>query len=257
MIRRVFAKIDDVFADTAKRKTDAAKARFSRAPNTSGASADVFRDSCREISEAFTGEGYKYAKSGPHLTKNSGPFRYFIFFQSSHNNIPGQHVALWMHANVRSPVLKKWRNGQLKPHRNDAWVAGGMVHNLKRDHAMIEWEIANKETRSAVVQDAIRFIRAEVLTYFQRFSDPGAVISELCHQEIKAFELASSIEFALCFGTHAQAQMILNRFIDHRKDLERQIEIATRTFRNEGFPNYYAAAYAEQVAWVRTAYHLE
>jgi hypothetical protein len=60
---------------------------------------------------------------------------------------------------------------------------------------MIEWELANDETRSAVVEDAIRFVRAEVLPYFRRFSDPSAVISELCLKEIGAFELAVLVPF--------------------------------------------------------------
>src|SRR5450631_2114966 len=107
--------------------------------------------------------------------KSCAPFNYRVSFQSSHNNIPGKHVALWMHANVRSPRLKKWRGEQLKPYRNDGWVAGGMVHLLNRRHVMIEWKLANDETRSAVVEDAIQFIRTEVFPYFHRFSDPSAV----------------------------------------------------------------------------------
>jgi len=259
-MRNVFDKIADVFADTAKRKAEAAKARTAHSSDTAVPSKDVFTDACRQISEAFIGNGYKYAKSGPHFTKSCASFNYRVSFQSSHNNIPGKHVALWMHANVRSPRLKKWRAEQLKPYRNDGWVAGGMVHLLNRRHAMIEWELANDETRSAVVEDAIQFIRTEVFPYFHRFSDPSAVISELCLKEIKeinAFGLASSVEFALCFGSHEEAQRILNRFISQRQDLRDQIEIASQTFRKEGFPAYFPFANAEQVAWVKTAYHLE
>jgi hypothetical protein len=256
-MRKIFDKIDDVFADTAERKTEAATARTSGTLRSPTSSANVFRGACQKISEAFVGEGYKYARSGPHLTRNSASFVYRISFQSSHNNIPGQHVALWMHANVRSPLLKKWRGEQLNPYRKDDWVAGGMVHLLNRIHAMIEWELGHEETRSAVVEDAIHFIRSDVFAYFQRFNDPGAVIAELCQKEIGAFQIASSVEFALCFGSREQAQTILNRFIAQRKDLHDQIESATLNFRKEGFPACYSAAYADQVAWVRTAYNLK
>lgn len=145
-------------------------------------------------------------------------------------------------------------NGSL--FRKDGWIAGGMVHLLNRKHAMIEWELANDETRPAVVADAIQFIRTEVFPYFQRFSDPVAVISELSLKETMAFELASSIEFALCFGSHDQEQAILNRFVAQRKDLHDQIEIGTQAFRRDGLPAYCVTAYAEQVAWVRITYHL-
>ncbi len=122
---------------------------------------------------------------------------------------------------------------------------------------MLEWELANEENRHLVVDDAIQFIRSAVFSYFRRFDDPSAVILELCLKEIPAFEVASSVEFALCFGSYQQAQIILNRFISQRKDLHDQIEIAPQAFRKEGFPAYHAAAYAEQVAWVRTAYNLQ
>lgn len=256
-MRKVFDKIADVFADTANRKTEAARARTTRSSDAAVPSKDVFADACRHISEAFIDDGYKFAKSGPHFTKNGDPFDYRVSFQSSHNNIPGRHVALWMHANVSSPRLKKWRGEQLKPYRKDGWVAGGMVHLLSRTHAMIEWELANEETRPLVVEDAIRFVRSEVFSYFQRFGDANAVISELCLKEIEAFGLASSIEFALCFGSHEQAQRILNRFVSQRQDLRDQIDLATRTFREQGLPAYQTIDYADQVAWVRTAYHLE
>ena len=256
-MHKAFEKIDDVFADTARRKEEAARARTTRSLETALAPRDVFAGACRQISEAFIADGYKYAKSGPHLTKNSDPFSYRISFQSSHNNIPGKHVVLWMHANVHSSRLKKWRGEQLKPYRKDGWVAGGMVHLLNRKSAMLEWELANEDNRRLVVDDAIRFIRSEVFSYFRRFDDSSAVISELCLKEVPAFELASSIEFALCFGNHQQAQLILNRFISQRTDLHDQIETSTQAFRNEGFPAYHPTAYADQVAWVRTAYHLE
>ncbi len=255
-MRKVFDKVHDVFADTASRKADAARARTADSSVATVPPKDVFAESCRRISEPFIGEGFKYAKSGPHLTKNSGSFSYRISFQSSRNNIPGRHIALWVHANVRSPRLKEWRNEQLRPYRNDGWVAGGMVHLLSRKHAMIEWELANDETRPAVVEDAIQFIRTEVFPYFQRFSDPSAVISELCLNGIMAFELASSIEFALCFGSHERAQIILNRFVAQRKDLQDQIDIATQAFRRDGLPTHYVTSYAEQVAWLRIAYRL-
>jgi hypothetical protein len=256
-MRKLFQQIEDVFTDTAARKAAAAKARATGSPGTTDASRAVYLNACRQIAEAFAGDGYKFAKSGPHFTKRTGPFHYHVAFQSSHHNIPGQHVVLWMHADVLSPKLGDWRRQQPHPHRNNDWVAGGMVHLLNRRHAMIEWELADASRREATIEDAINFVRTEIFPYFHKFSDPSALIEELCTRDVNAFGLASSVEFALCFGSREQANRILGRIVAQRQDLRDQIEQSTQTFRRDGFPEFFATSYPDQVAWVRTAYDLQ
>jgi len=256
-MRKLFHNIEEVFADTGARKAAAAKARATGSPGDTERSRDVYLNACREIAGAFVGDGYKFVKSWPHFTKKGGPFNYRIAFQSSHNNIPGQHVVLWMHANVLSPQLRDWRRQQPHPHRDDDWVAGGMVHLLNRKHAMIEWELADPSRRGATIEDAIQFVRTEVFSYFRKFSDPPALIEELCTKDVNAFGVASSVEFALCFGSREQAQRILDRYVAQRPDLRDKIETETQTVRREGFSEFFAASYTDQVAWVRIAYDLQ
>jgi hypothetical protein len=256
-VRKLFHNIEAVFADTGARKTAAAKSRANVSSSAAEPSRDVYLNACRQIAEAFAGDGYKFAKSGPHFTKKDDPFIYCVSSQSSHNNIPGQHVVLWMHAWVRSPKLANWRRRQPHPHRDDDYVAGGMVHLLNRKHAMIEWELADISTRKATIEDAVRFVRSDVFPYFQKFSDPTALILELHTKNVAEFGVASSVEFALCFGSPEQAQRILDRYIAQRPDLRNQIEQSTQTFLREGFPEFFATSYADQVAWVRTAYDLK
>jgi hypothetical protein len=256
-MRKLFQRIEEVFADTAARKAAAAKARAIDSNGTTEPSRDVYLNACREIAGAFVGDGYKFVKSWPHFTKKGGPFNYRIAFQSSHNNIRGQHVVLWMHANVLSPQLRHWRRQQSHPHRNDDWVAGGMVHLLSRRHAMIEWELADASTRGATIEDAIQFVRTEVFPYFHKFSDPATLIEKLCTEDVNAFGVASSVELALCFGSRERAQRILDRYVAQRPDLRDKIETETQTIRRGGFPEFFATSYAEQVAWVRIAYDLK
>jgi hypothetical protein len=130
-----------------------------------------------------------------------------------------------------------------------------MVHLLK-DNRFIEWNLAHQDKRATVIADAIDFVRLVVLPYFERFSDPGVLISDLGQREIPAFEIASSVEFALCFGTKKEARHVLDRFVMERRDLWEQIEQATLAFREQGLPAYQVTTYADQVAWVRTAYGL-
>jgi hypothetical protein len=81
--------------------------------------------------------------------------------------------------------------------------------------------------RATVIADAIDFVRLVVLPYFERFSDPGVLISDLGQREIPAFEIASSVEFALCFGTKKEARHVLDRFVMQPRDLWEQMEQAT------------------------------
>jgi hypothetical protein len=184
------------------------------------------------------------------------PFEFRISFQSSHRNAPDKYVALWMYANVRSAKLKEWRGQQSHPYRDDEWVAGGMVHVLRDKRPSIEWNLADRGTRVEVVESAINFIRSEVLPYFAQFADPALLVSELTDRQIPAFELASSVEFALCFGTREQARQILDRFSSQRQDLSGQIAQSSAAFQTKGFPPYHVTSYADQFAWVSVAYSL-
>jgi hypothetical protein len=87
-----------------------------------------------------------------------------------------------------------------------------MVQLLK-DNRFIEWNLADQDKRATVIADAIDFVRLVVLSYFERFSDPGVLISDLGQREIPAFEIASSVEFALCFGTKKEARHVLDRWV--------------------------------------------
>jgi hypothetical protein len=251
-----FENLSDVLKDTALRNHLAAQARNAPEPVGAESPRDVYLQSCAQIAATFSDQGYKFAKSGPHLTKNTKLFRYMIAFQSSHNNIPGQHVALWMAANVRSPSLKKWRSQQTRPYRTDDWLAGGMVHLLCGKHSWVEWELADPQARKNTVNDAIRFIREVVLPYFQQFDDPDGVTRLLLDKPIPECDLASSVEFLLHCGKQAEGQQVMDRFVAVRPDLQAEMIRLTEQFRREGLPNRRSHGYAEQVAWLRVAYDL-
>jgi hypothetical protein len=210
---------------------------------------------CRQIAEEFADDGYKFAISGPHLTKTNDTFKLRISFGSSHDHKLGSYMLLWMHANVRSSQLRRWRQKQRHPYPGDDWVAGGMAHGFA-DKGYFEWNLAEDSRRSAIIAHAIEFIRAHVLPYFNTSSDPPLVISKLCRSAMPAFEIGSAVEFALCFGNKEQAQHVLNHFVTGRKDLADQIAMAGRAFRERGFPPFQLSIYADQIAWVRTAYDL-
>jgi hypothetical protein len=136
---------------------------------------DLFLAACTEIAESLSPLGFKFAKSGPHAQRKDGDFTYRVSFQSSHKNVPGQYVALWIHATALSKRLAEWRASQ--PHAVGVGdgVAGGQIGNLVRPHGWRDWNLAGSIMR-AVIADATSTVRSIALPYFERFAD----IPSLC-----------------------------------------------------------------------------
>ena len=132
----------------------------------------MYDAACAAIAEALIPDGFRYLKSKHALDRTIDAFVHRVSFQSSQDNIAGQSVLMWMHANVRCKELAMWRSKQPNPLRTDDWVAGGMVHLLTQEHAMIEWQIADPTSRSATIADAQNFTKTVVLGYFALFEDP-------------------------------------------------------------------------------------
>lgn len=247
-------ELSTVIAEAAQRKAEAARARSDGRVTGVEDSRDVYLAACSSISQVLVAHGFRYAKSGPHASSTRGMFAYKVSFQSSHNNIAGRHVRLWMHATVRSKELKAWRGAQSTSTSASDFVAGGMAHLLKNEHAMVEWELADPTTRATEIADAVAFIQSDVLPYFAQFDTPEHVITTLRQRAIPAFGLQASVEFALCFGEREHASAILDRFVRERSDLAPEISEAEQAgLRN---PKSGPGNYAEQVVFLRRTYQL-
>jgi hypothetical protein len=97
-----------------------------------------------------------------------------------------------------------------------------MVH-LLTGHKYIEWELADSSNRDQTIEELVTFIRERVLPYFHKFTDPKAVVSRLCSDDIPEFALGSEVEFALWQGARDTAQRLLTRFWATRPDLRSAI----------------------------------
>jgi hypothetical protein len=255
MSRDTTDNLKDVFAQTARRKAEAAAYRNAGKPEGAEDSRAVYLSACSAIASNFESLGFRYAKSGPHFSRLEEPFAYRVSFQSSHNNIPGRHVRLWMHATVQSKMLQAWRRSRLPPNFVNDFVAGGMVHRLRMKHAMVEWELADPATRPSVIADAVAFLQSDVLPYFAQFRDPKALIRDLSQREIPAFDLRPSVEFAICFGDIESGQRVLERFLTDRPDLSSAIaQVEEHGLKH---PALGPSNFAEQVVFLRRTYQLE
>lgn len=209
---------------------------------------DVYRASCASIALALQPIGFKYLKSKQLCVRDKGDFRYDVHFQSSRHNVAGMHVQLWMHATVSSEAIKEWRSQRLPKELAIPYIAGGMVHRLSDKFALVQWELANPNDREETIQDAITFIQNEVFPYFAQFEDVQSLLTNLTEREIPAFDLIPAIEFAYVFGTHEQAQAILDQFFRKHPDLHRSISEQVSSIPVE--PWCYAGNLAKQVAFI-------
>lgn len=216
----------------------------------------VFLATCAEIAKDFEAEGFRYAKSGPHIILVAGDFTFRVSFQSSYRNVSGQHVRLWVHATVSAKCMKEFRRSHLPENLVNDGIAGGMVHRLLPDNVtMVEWDLANPETRAEVIAEVISLIRKHVLPYFALFSKPAELVMQLTKETLPAFDIRHSVEFALCFGDKTSAQKILARFLRDRPDLLPQIE----SVRHEGLkhPEHGPSNFAETVVYLQREFGLQ
>jgi hypothetical protein len=244
----------DLLADVAYRKSRAAHIRFARSPAGKETPREVYLAACAAIGahleEMF---GFKYAKSGPRARRRSGDFTFEISFQSSHHNIAGAHVVLWIHGNVWSARMNKWREGQ--PHvRPSDYVAGGQVGNLQTDHSWLEWNLANRRKRDKTIHDAVKVIEDLALTYFARFEDLPSLFRLLVKEEMPSMEIDRVIEFLMCFADQPTARLAAAKFLKKRRDLLQEYQQSYQRYVKDGLGSKRPSGYAEQLAFASHAF---
>jgi hypothetical protein len=195
--RKETRSLADMIADVAHRKSRAAQARF--AGTTPGAESprEVYLAACASIGTHLEDTfGFKYAKSGPRARRRSGDFTFEVSFQSSHNNVAGQHIVLWIHGNVWSARIQKWREQQRHLLSFD-YVAGGQLGNLKADNSWLEWELAKPRKRDETIRDSIKAIEELAIPYFAKFEDLPSLVKTLVKEELPSMSIDRAIEFLM------------------------------------------------------------
>jgi hypothetical protein len=253
-IRKETRSIADFIADVAYRKHRAALARFAGNQTGSEAPRDVYRAACESIAAHLEQSfGFKYAKSGPHSRTQSGDFTFQISFQSSHHNIGGEHVVLWIHGNVRSARINKWRKQQASPQSFD-YVAGGQIGNLQADQRWLEWELADPHNRNETIRDAITAIEELAFPYFAKFEDLPTLFHLLLEQDIPVMTIDRVIEFLMCFADQPTARRAAANFLKRRPDLVEAYQGEFEQFARTGLQSVFSSGYAKQLAFASHAF---
>ena len=234
--------------DIAFRKQRAAETRFGRGPSAVEGPREVYEDCCRRIAEAFELEGFRYSKSAKHFTRSAGDFRFRVSFQSSRNNVADEFVALWIHGNVLSPKLKKWRRDNRALRSEFDGVVGGQIGNLRKETGWLEWNLADPGSRDSQVEDAIRHIREIIFPYFSVFEDIPVACEAFIKDDFPASWVVDIIDFLRCFGRPEQAREGASNFLARHEDLEGAYGRALERFTAGGIPARMLSVHAEALA---------
>lgn len=259
-MRTVFRKAAELFADTAIRKARVGEAHGQPGPTGGESPRDIYLQACDVVAEDLAKEGFKYARSGPHLSRRDEDFVFKIQFQSSHNNIASEYVALWVHGGVSSRRLAEWAGNRHWPwdQRQGRYrgVAGGQIGNLVDPPAWLEWNLADPGTRAETIADAVSACHEMILSYFDRFSDPDAMARSLIEKDVPSFGIGEAIPFLLCYSGKDLAEEAGRNFFDRHPDLLSSFEAARESFGREGLPRLRPNGTALLLAAIATAENL-
>jgi hypothetical protein len=254
MLRNSITSVGQVIDKIAHEKRRAGKARFKpRDPNTEAPS-EVYKAACAAIAAHFP--DFRYAKTGPRISRKASPLTFEVSFQSSHNNVAGEFVALRIGAGVHSDQLKKWRQQQPNASCISDHVAGGLLGNLREPTTYLEWDLADPKTRLAVIDDAAKAIHDLAIPYFARFANVGEISHEMIHHDLPGTWIRDVLDFLLCFREREDAEAAATNFLKRRPGLIPEYEAVIARFKANGLPKHGPSGYSQMIAWAAIAYNL-
>ena len=218
--------------------------------------ADVYAGAVEAIAEHFEADGWRYARSGPHLTQRHDPFSLRIDFASSANNSPGELVVLTVYVGVRSQELKRWRTDQQTPVRADDGVAAGPLGNLAPEPRWVDWNLADHDERGAAINDVIAEIERHALPWFDLFTDTGRLVEVLRERAIPNLNPAEAVEVLVWLGHRDGAEQHLRWWLSSPERAESFRREVKRLADRPEARDEPAADYGQELARAATAYGL-
>jgi hypothetical protein len=236
-------------------------ARAKNAPETSSdgkeaAPRDIYLAACERVAEAFAGEGFSFAKTGPRMTRTQAGWKQEVSFQSSHHNVPGERIALWVHANLKSAALKKWRKLHKSPFGADDMMGGGQIGNLRSPTGWIDWDLADARGRDKVIASVVKEIRALALPFFAKFQDLPRLRDELGKNHVPGLDIHAAVELLLWHFDAAAAARYVEGWLERRTDLVPLVQAELLRMKKAGLPKFPRQSYAITVAVAIKFYEL-
>lgn len=209
---------------------------------------EVYAAACAEIAAHLSRSGYRFAKSGPHATRRDGDFTYQIRFQSSHDNVAGVTVKLWIHGVVLSKRLENWRSSHPQLRAID-YVAGGQIGNLSDETMWHDWNLADPSTRQSTIDSAVSVIECVALPYFAQFDDLEALLAKLQHSDVPSMPIDRVLEFLMCFADREAAKTAGANFLKRHPNLVNSYSRELQGYADRGLDWSLPSGHARQLAF--------
>jgi hypothetical protein len=241
-----------------------------------GEARNIYNAACAQIASALAQDGFKYRPTKHSLVRRDDDLTHEITFQSSFRNftVPNHvglqrlpligdtagsgSVTLIAHALVHSKSFRQWRAAQKQSLGTDDLITVGQIGNLQAKPEWLEFNLANPHERDRVVRDVTELIRKVALPYLGCFSNPQGVIVGLIAGKMPwSWWEPSALEYAVCFGTPAQARELLLRYIQRRPGLEGEFRERVKEYRKQGVPEVFDSTASGRLAKAALALGLE
>jgi hypothetical protein len=218
MARRTRATTQNqVGSDVARRKRAATDSQPRPTVDTSAPRA-IYLEACAAVGRHLSGRGFRYVRSGPRASRQDGDLTFEVQCQSSHHNVVGAQVTLWLHAHVKSQRLHDWRAAQGAAHPAD-YIGGGQLGNLRSEPSWLTWDLSEEATRAATVVNAIDAIERLAIPFFERFRSMGELAAALARAPVPGLEPHAAVELMLCFVGRDAARDAAAGYLASRPDL--------------------------------------
>lgn len=248
--------LSDMIDNIAFRKRRAATAPVAASEAAIERPREIYVKACEQIASHFSADGFRFHKSKHQIVRDAGDLKFTASFHSSHNNVAGEYVGMWIFANVWSTRLGQWRGANGLSGSDDILVAGGQVGNLIPDHSWLEWNLANPESREGEIQSAVTAVRRLALPYFDRFDDVSKVCARLVMEDDPGMDLRRAFDYLACFCSLAAAREMCVRYLSQWPDLVDRYHKRVGEIERDGLPTWVPTGSVEALAMVSVRYGL-
>jgi hypothetical protein len=209
--RRTATTTDELIRQIAD---DKGISRFTSRPAGVEAPRDVFMSAVDEVAAHFSEMGWRYARSGPHLSQKSGDLSAKLAFVSNRLNVAGELVGLWVDVRLADHTIAKWRREIGNPLTTGNAVAHRHLGHLLDPPIWLEWDLAPPDVRSAAVRDIIETIEGAALPWIESMNhlldggrpDPASLVRHVTQ--------TSLIEYMIRAGRHDDAAGVIRAAVD-------------------------------------------
>ena len=158
---------------------------------------EVFLHACRSIAGAFEDRGFRFAKSGPHMSRRAPSFRFVVTFGWRYDDL---EVALLVH----SRVLGAWRRDNRTGTSHDV-LAAGNLGNLRDEPEWLQWAFDRPGDRVSLTAEIVAALEENGLPFFAQFEDEKALVERLEEGSLRGCSSWSAIEWLLATGRRESA----------------------------------------------------